>query len=127
MRNDIERKVHESALKRRAGWLEIRMLDDGATGKHYDRAEYAALMWAMSALGISYEAGEACEAGEADARAGARAERAARAARAAPAAPAAACRKTARPRARPARGEELPDVYTVPAEPRGRRYYPGGL
>lgn len=124
MRNDIERKVHESALKRRAGWLEIRMLDDGATGKHYDRAEYAALMWAMSSLGISYEAGEAGEAGEADARAGARAERAARAARAAPAA---ACRKTARPRARPARGEELPDVYTVPAEPRGRRYYPGGL
>ena len=87
MRNDIERKVHEGALKRRAGWLEIRMLDDGATGKHYDRAEYAALMWAMSSLGISYEAGEA----------GARA------------APAAACRKTARPRARPARGEELPD------------------
>lgn len=111
MRNDIERKVHEGALKRRAGWLEIRMLDDGATGKHYDRAEYAALMWAMSSLGISYEAGED----------------AARAARAAPAAPAAACRKTARPMARPARGEELPDVYTVPAEPRGRRYYPGGL
>lgn len=114
MRNDIERKVHEGALKRRAGWLEIRMLDDGVTGKHYDRAEYAALMWAMSSLGISYEAGEAGEAG-------------ARVAPAARAAPAAACRKTARPRARPARGEELPDVYTVPAEPRGRRYYPGGL
>ena len=39
-RRGLEEKRRRSAeaARRRAGWLEIRMLDGGVTGKHYDRA-----------------------------------------------------------------------------------------
>ena len=114
MKNDIEMKVHEAALKRRAGWLEVRMSDDRSTGKHYDRAEYAALLWAMSELGIKYEAGEGMEQH-------CTAERLP-----------VAGRKTGKPWPRDARDEEPPklpgeDATFVPGEPKGRRYYPNGL
>ena len=114
MKTDIEMKVHEAALKRRAGWLEVRMSDDRSTGIHYDRAEYAALLWAMAELGIEYEAGEGMEQY-----------------RIAERLPVAG-RKAARPRSRMSRDEEPPklpdgDDTFVPGEPKGRRYYPNGL
>jgi len=114
MKTDIEMKVHEAALKRRAGWLEVRMSDERSTGKHYDRAEYAALLWAMGELGIEYEAGEGMEQHYVVERLPT------------------SGRKTAKPWPRTPRDEEPPklpdgDDSFVPGEPKGRRYYPNGL
>ena len=79
------------------------MSDERSTGKHYDRAEYAALLWAMGELGIKYEAGEGMEQHYVVERL-----------------------------PRTPRDEEPPklpdgDDSFVPGEPKGRRYYPNGL
>lgn len=85
-------------LVRRAKWLEKRLAQGDIPGSHFDRAEYASLLWVFLKVGIDFE----------------------------PAGSKPAKKKTRTRTPDVDEPPVRPEETFVPGEPRGKRYIPDG-